>query len=150
MPFVTQNGVWIEDAIDGAAFSFTAKNIPSLDISNTDLTFFAGFATDHRCRSRPSRNRVFGLAGFADLLRGYIEYGYGYVKADDDDLSYHNVTVAFSRRYMGRLANSVRVIGNFGQKGDRRGENGRRHAGARRELAHAEAALGFDVGPSTR
>jgi len=119
MPFVTQNGVWIEDAFDGAAFSFTAKNIPSLDVSNTDLTFFAGWAqltTDAAPNS--SRNGVFGLAGFADARKGYIEYGYGYVKADDDNLSYHNLTAAFSRRYLGRLANSVRLIGNFGQKGD--------------------------------
>ena len=88
MPFVTQNGVWIEDAFDGAAFSFTAKNIPSLDVSNTDLTFFAGWAqltTDAAPNS--SRNGVFGLAGFADARKGYIEYGYGYVKADDDNLS---------------------------------------------------------------
>jgi len=119
MPFVTQNGVWIEDAFDGAAFSFTAKNIPSLDVSNTDLTFFAGWAqltTDAAPNS--SRNGVFGLAGFADAKKGYIEYGYGYVKAENDNLSYHNLTAAFSRRYYGRLANSVRVIGNFGQKGD--------------------------------
>lgn len=119
MPFVTQNGVWIEDNFDGAAFSFTAKNIPSLDVSNTDLTFFAGWAqltTDAAPNS--SKNGVFGIAGFADAKKGYIEYGYGYVKADDDNLSYHNVTAAFSRRYWGRLANSVRVIGNFGQKGD--------------------------------
>jgi len=119
MPFVTQNGVWIEDAFDGAAFSFTAKNIPSLDVSNTDLTFFAGWAqltTDAAPNS--SRNRVLGLAGFADAHKGYIEYGYGYVKAEDDNLSYHNLTAAFSRRYFGRIANSVRVIGNFGQKGD--------------------------------
>jgi hypothetical protein len=119
MPFVTQNGVWIEDAFDGAAFSFTAKNIPSLDVSNTDLTFFAGWAqltTDAAPNS--SKNGVFGLAGFADARKGYIEYGYGYVKADDDNLSYHNLTAAFSRRYWGRVANSVRVIGNFGQKGD--------------------------------
>ena len=29
-----------------------------------------------------SRNRVFGLAGFADAKKGYIEYGYGYVNAE--------------------------------------------------------------------
>jgi hypothetical protein len=118
MPFVTQNGVWIEDAFDGAAFSFTAKNIPSLDVSNTDLTFFAGWAQLTTDAAPGSRNGVFGLAGFADARKGYIEYGYGYVKADDDNLSYHNVTASFSRRYRGRLANSVRLIGNFGQKGD--------------------------------
>jgi hypothetical protein len=119
MPFVTQNGVWIEDAFDGAAFSFTAKNIPSLDVSNTDLTFFAGWAQlTTAAAPNSSRNGVLGLAGFADARKGYIEYGYGYVKAQNDNLSYHNLTAAFSRRYIGRLANSVRVIGNFGQKGD--------------------------------
>src|ERR1043165_1763502 len=72
VPIFTQNGVWIDDAIDGASLNLlTARNNPRLDISNFDLTVFAGF---------------------------------------------HNVTAAFSRRYMGRIANSIRVIGNFGQK----------------------------------
>jgi hypothetical protein len=119
LPFVAQNGVWFEDAFDGAAFSITAKNIPKWDVSNTDLTFFGGWAqltTDATPGS--SKTGVFGLAGFADALKGYIEYGYGYVNADDSNLSYHNVTAAFSRRYLGYLSNSVRLIGNFGQKGD--------------------------------
>jgi hypothetical protein len=119
LPFVAQNGVWFEDAFDGAAFSITARNIPKWDVSNTDLTFFGGWAqltTDATPGS--SKTGVFGLAGFADARKGYIEYGYGYVNADNSDLSYHNVTAAFSRRYWGRLANSFRVIGNFGQKGD--------------------------------
>jgi len=118
VPIVTQNGVWIEDAIDGAAFSITAKNSPSLDISNMDFTFFAGFHNVNTAAD-PGNNdaKVFGLAGFADLLRGYLEYGYGYLDSDVSGRSYHNVTVAFSKRYYGRLANSVRLIGNFGQKG---------------------------------
>ena len=118
LPFVAQNGVWFEDAFDGAAFSIAAKNIPKWDVSNTDLTFFGGWAqltTDATPGS--SKTGVFGLAGFADARKGYIEYGYGYVNADNSDLSYNNVTAAFTRRYFGRLANSVRVIGNFGQKG---------------------------------
>jgi hypothetical protein len=118
MPFVAQNGVWIEDAFDGAAFSIAAKNIPSLDVSNMDVTFFAAKGQVTTAAAAGSKNGVFGLAGFADALKGYIEYGYGYLNADDDDLSYHNVTAAFSRRYKGRLSNSVRLIGNFGQKGD--------------------------------
>src|SRR5437867_2029830 len=118
MPFVTQNGVWIEDACDAAAFSITARNIPSLDVSNMDVTFFGGWAQVTTAAAAGSKNGVFGLAGFADALKGYVEYGYGYLKADNDDLSYHNVTAAFTRRYKGRLSNSIRVIGNFGQKGD--------------------------------
>jgi hypothetical protein len=117
VPIVTQNGVWIEDAIDGAAFSITAKNNPKLDISNTDFTFFAGLNKVTTAADPGDKARVFGMAGFADLLRGYLEYGYGYLDAHVSGHSYHNVTVAFSKRYRGRLANSVRLIGNFGQKG---------------------------------
>lgn len=116
VPMVTQNGVWIEDAFWGAAFALTAKNSPNLKISNYDITFFAGFdkvtsdavADDHDAS-------LFGLAGFMDLWEGYVEYGYGYVDAPTNDLSYHNVTVSFSKRYGGTLSNSVRLIGNFGQ-----------------------------------
>jgi len=117
-PFATQNGVWVEDAFNGVATSITARNSPKHDISNYDLTFFAGLdnvTTD--ADPGDDNNKVFGLAGFADARSGYFEYGYGYVRTDHDDLSYHNVTAAFSKRYRGRLANSVRVIGNFGQKG---------------------------------
>jgi hypothetical protein len=117
MPFVAQNGVWIEDAFDGAAMSFTAKNIPSLDVSNYDITLFAANAQVTTAAAPGSKNGVYGFAGFADALHGYIEFGYGYLKADNSDLSYNNVTAAFSRRYHGRIANSVRVIDNFGQKG---------------------------------
>src|SRR6476661_1995066 len=116
-PIVTQNGVWIEDAIDGAAFSITAKNSPSLDISNMDFTFFAGFHNVATAADPGTHNKLYGFAGFADLLRGYLEYGYGYLDADVCGHSYSNVTVAFSKRYRGRLANSVRLIGNFGQQG---------------------------------
>ncbi len=117
MPFVAQNGVWIEDAFDGAAMSFTAKNIPSLDVSNYDITLFAANAQVTTAAAAGSKNGVYGFAGFADALHGYIEFGYGYLKADNSDLSYNNVTAAFTRRYHGRLSNSIRVIDNFGQKG---------------------------------
>jgi hypothetical protein len=97
--------------------SITAKNIPRLDVSNTDFMFFAGFNKVTTAADPGDKARVFGMAGFADLLRGYLEYGYGYLDADVQGHSYHNVTAAFSKRYRGRVANSVRVIGNFGQKG---------------------------------
>jgi hypothetical protein len=117
VPIVTQNGVWIEDAIDGAAFSITARNSPKFDISNTDFTFFVGLNKVTTAADPGDKAKVFGMAGFADLLRGYLEYGYGYLDADVGGHSYHNVTAAFSKRYGGRVANSVRLIGNFGQKG---------------------------------
>jgi hypothetical protein len=119
VPIATQNGIWIEDAFDGLAVGLlTAKNSPTLDISNMDLTFFAGFnKVTTAAVAGNDKTNLFGLAGFADALRGYVEAGYGFVAADNHDLSYHNVTAAFSKRYRGVVSNSVRLIGNFGQKG---------------------------------
>jgi hypothetical protein len=116
VPLFTQNGIWLDDAIDGGGFSITARSSHSLDVSNYDLTFFAGLGNVTTGAAPGKDNKVFGLAGFADLLQGYAEYGYGFLKADSNSgLSYSNVTAAFSRRYFGTVANSIRLIGNFGQ-----------------------------------
>lgn len=117
VPLFAQNGIWLDDAFNGVAFSITARNSPALDISNFDLTFFAGFdqVTTAAVTDSNHNAKIFGLAGFADLLRGYLEFDYGHLDADVSDFSYHNLSVAFTRRYGGRVANSVRLIGNFGQ-----------------------------------
>ena len=47
MPLFFQNGVWMEDAFIGGAFSFTAMNSPLLDITNMDVTFFWGYRPLH-------------------------------------------------------------------------------------------------------
>jgi hypothetical protein len=117
VPIITQNGVWIEDAIDGASVSFTARNSPKYDISNYDLMFFAALDNVTTDADPGNKARVIGMAGFADLLRGYLEYGVGYLDADVHGHSYVNATAAFSKRYHDHIANSVRLIGNFGQKG---------------------------------
>jgi nitrate/TMAO reductase-like tetraheme cytochrome c subunit len=116
VPIFTQNGIWTNDAIDGAAVSITAKHNAPLDVSNYDFTFFVGL-DNVTTAALPSGQdgKVFGVANFADFLRGYFEAGYAYLDADSSDLSYHNVTASFTRRYRGKLSNSVRVIGNFGQ-----------------------------------
>ena len=81
-----------------------------------DLTFFAGFDKVTTAAVPGDHDaRLYGVAGFFDALKGYVEVGYGYLDADVNDLSYHNVTAAFSRRYGGLVSNSVRLIGNFGQ-----------------------------------
>jgi hypothetical protein len=119
VPLFTQNGIWLDDAFDGLAFGITARNSPRHDISNMDFTFFAGFDKVTTPAISGDNSKVFGMAGFADARKGYLEYGYGYIAADDNNLSYHNLTAAFSRRYrLGTigLANSVRLIGNFGQQ----------------------------------
>lgn len=119
VPIATQNGIWIDDAIDGGAIGlFTAKNSSTYDISNFDVTFFAGFNNVNTAAvPNSAKNKLFALAGFADARKGYFEWGYGYLDANNNDLSYHNVTAAFTKRYRNWFSNSVRVIGNFGQKG---------------------------------
>jgi len=119
VPLFTQNGIWLDDAFDGGAFAITARSSPAHDISNFDFTFFGGFHEVTTAAVPTGDAKVFGMAGFADLRKGYAEWGYGYVQADNDDQSYHNLTAAFSKRYrLGQIgfANSVRVIGNFGQE----------------------------------
>jgi|CXWL01.1.fsa_nt_gi hypothetical protein len=115
VPLLTQNGVWLQDAFEGLAFTLPAKSSAGLDISNFDLTFFAGFGRVTTPAAPEDGTRMAGFAGFVDAHKGYWEWGYGYVDAEDSARSYHNVTVAFSKRWGAVLSQSVRVIGNFGQ-----------------------------------
>ena len=120
-PLFTQNGVWTEDAVTGAAFTIPAFSSDALGAINVDLTFFAAFdevttpAVTRGDGTLADTANLYGVAGFVEATEGYWELGYGYVDAGLDDLDYHNLTVAFSRRYGGRIANSVRLIGNLGQ-----------------------------------
>ena len=118
IPLLFQNGVWLQDAFTGFAFTIPARNSPMLGISNADITFFAGFdqvttgaiANDHSAY-------VFGIASFVEAASGYFEFDYGYTAGRKDfaDLSYHNFSAAFTRRYFDAVSNSFRVIYNFGQ-----------------------------------
>lgn len=133
MPLFTQNGIWLNDAFWGGGFALPAFSSNTLDASNIDLTFFVGLddlTTPAIVRVLQNVDNgtldlvpddhgadVYGLAGFVDATQGYWEFGYGYVDAENPDLSYHNVTVAFTRRYGGWLSNSIRLIGNLGQDG---------------------------------
>ncbi len=128
MPLLFQNGVWVEDAFTGFAFSIPAMNSPALDISNMDITFFAGFDKVSSGGVREINGAVadddvnlFGVTAFIEANRGYWEMGYAYTDGQGrlDDQSYHNVSIAHTRRFGNTLSNSVRVISNFGQ--DRRG-----------------------------
>ncbi|MEK9968998.1 MAG: hypothetical protein VW600_07665, partial [Ferrovibrio sp.] len=127
MPLLFQNGLWLEDAFVGGALTIPARNNRFLDISNMDLTFFAGSdkvttqAIRETGRNVPDDNSasIFGIAAFADLQEGYLEAGYGYTqdrRGGAFDFDYHNATLAFTRRYGGWLSNSVRGVWNFGQK----------------------------------
>ena len=118
MPLVFQNGVWFEDAILGAAVTIPARNSPRFDISNMDITFFAGYdkIDSPAFQGDDSAARVYGVASFIEALNGYFEIDYAFL--DDRtglDRSYHNFAAAYTRRFGRFLSNSTRIIVNAGQ-----------------------------------
>jgi len=134
-----QNGIWVDDFFTGLAFTIPAMNSPLLGISNMDITFFAGF-DEIETFAIGGQNvneqdaKIFGFTMFIEALEGYWEVGYGYTyfddnvngnnatlaatnNADDDELDYHSITIAYSRRYGGIISNSIRFMANVGQTG---------------------------------
>jgi hypothetical protein len=118
VPLLFQNGIWMEDAVTGAAFALPARHSNLLNWSNYDATFFAvfdqlnspAFGTDEHAA------QAFGTAWFIEAYDGYIETGYAFVRdRNQSDRSYHNITTSYTRRYFDRISNSVRVIVNAGQ-----------------------------------
>ena len=121
IPLVFQNGIWFEDAILGVAATLPARNSPRFNISNMDITFFAGYdkLNSDAFPGDDSAARVVGVASFIEALNGYIEADYAFL--DDrtfDDRSYHNIAIGYTRRYGRFLSNSTRVIVNAGQSSD--------------------------------
>lgn len=122
VPLLFQNGIWMEDAVTGAAFSLPARHSRLLNWSNYDATFFAVFDQLNSAAFGADEHaaQAFGTAWFIDAYDGYIESGYAYVHdRNNSSRSYHNITASFTRRYFDRISNSVRVIVNTGQDGDR-------------------------------
>lgn len=119
MPLLVQNGVWLEDAVTGVAFTLPARNSPRLDISNMDLTFFAAYdeIDSPAFEGNNSAARMYGFLSFIESFGGYWEIDYAYLEDRNRlrDRSYHNIGLAFSRRYGRFISNSVRVIINAGQ-----------------------------------
>ncbi|TWU11187.1 hypothetical protein Pla52o_56250 [Novipirellula galeiformis] len=122
VPLLFQNGIWMEDAVTGAAFALPARHSRLLNWANYDATFFAvvdqlnsaAFGSDEHAA------QAFGTAWFIDAYGGYIETGYAYVRdRNASERSYHNITASFTRRYLDRISNSVRVIVNSGQDLDK-------------------------------
>jgi hypothetical protein len=121
VPLLFQNGIWMEDAVTGAAFSLPARHSRLLNWSNYDATFFAVFDQLNSAAFGADEHaaQAFGTAWFIDAYGGYIETGYAYVNdRNNSSRSYHNVTASFTRRYFDRISNSVRVIVNTGQDGN--------------------------------
>ena len=127
MPLLFQNGIWVEDAFIGGAFAIPAKNSPKFDISNMDVTFFAGAdkVTSAAIKNaggqlEDNKSNVFGVTTFIETQEGYFEGGYGFIddKRDGNGLSnfdYHNLTASWTKRYGGKLSNSVRGFWALGQ-----------------------------------
>ncbi len=125
MPLLFQNGIWLEDAFIGAAFTIPAKNSAALGITNFDLTFFGGFQeiTTPGVRNGAGQQddaeaAMIGVAGFFDVAEGYLETGVAYIHdkdKSDGDFSYLNLTAGFSKRYFGTVSNATRAIMNVGQ-----------------------------------
>lgn len=118
LPMFHQNGIWMDDAVAGVAMAQNAKHSRLLNWSNYDATVFAIFdQLNSPVFGRDNHaGQALGTAWFIEAYGGYIETGYAYVH-DRLDLgrSYHNATIAFTRRYFDRIGNSVRVIVNAGQ-----------------------------------
>ncbi len=121
MPLVFQNGIWLNDAFLGVAATLPARNSPRFNISNMDITFFAGYdkITSDAFAGDDSAAKVYGMASFIEATNGYWEIDYAFL--DDrtfDDRSYHNIGIGFTRRYGRFLSNSTRIIVNAGQNSD--------------------------------
>jgi hypothetical protein len=120
IPLVFQNGVWMNDAIVGAAVTIPARNSAWLDWSNFDITFFTGFdqVTSPAFEDSQASANVYGVTSMIDAYSGYVEIGYA--RLDDTanlGRSYNNVSVSYTRRYLNLVSNSLRAIVNSGQGG---------------------------------
>ncbi|MCC7336964.1 MAG: hypothetical protein IT422_17880 [Pirellulaceae bacterium] len=118
LPLFYQNGIWANDNVIGAAMALPSKNSPLLKWANYDATLFwasdqvntDAFAGDNNAAE------FFGSAWFIEAYDGYIEADYAFVHDDvGGHRSYHNLSVAYTRRYFMRVSNSIRYITNFGQ-----------------------------------
>lgn len=121
MPLVLQNGVWMEDAFLGVAATIPARNSPKFNISNMDVTFFAGYdkINSDAFVNDDSAARMYGIASFIDAMSGYFELDYAFLEDRTmNDRSYHNIGIGFTRRIGRLLSHSSRVIFNAGQSTD--------------------------------
>ena len=116
MPLLFQNGVWLEDAFTGAAFTIPARNSKRLGFSNFDITFFAGAdrVSNPTVGNGKDHGMIYGTNTFIETRKGYIEAGYAYVAGKNDGgQDFNSLALSFTRRYAGRVSNSVRYIGAF-------------------------------------
>ena len=118
-PILIQNGVWLNDAVEGLFFTIPARNSAKLGISNMDISFgyvwdeisSAAFADDD------SAAKAYLIYSFIEALNGYIEIDYAFLEDRTfEDRSYHNIGLAYTRRFGNFISHSTRVIANAGQE----------------------------------
>lgn len=119
MPLVVQNGIWFDDAVIGVAATIPARNSSRFDISNMDITFFALY-DEINSPAFPGDDdvaKMYGMMSFIDAMNGHFEIDYAFIEDRNRALnrSYHNIGLAFTRRYGRSISNSVRMIVNAGQ-----------------------------------
>ena len=118
MPLVYQNGIWMEDAMIGAACAIPTQHSAALNWPNYEVSLFAltDQVTTDAFKGDNNAAEVFGSAWFIEAYGGYIEADYAFIHDDvGGHRSYHNTSLSFTRRYFSRLSNSVRFLTNFGQ-----------------------------------
>ena len=83
-PLFLQNGIWANDAILGGAVTLPAKNSAALGLANFDITFFAAFDNVDNAgniSADEDDNPLYGVTAFVDAFNGFIEAGYGLIRA---------------------------------------------------------------------
>jgi hypothetical protein len=118
VPMFFQNGLWMDDAILGAAYAIPAMNSPEFDISNMEFSFFAGFddvenegILDQNGDVADHNANVYGMAAFIEANEAYYEFGLGRIDVDDDklgDQDLWSVGISYSKRYRDVLSYSLR------------------------------------------
>ncbi len=85
IPLLYQNGIWMEDAIVGAACAFPWQHNRAFNWANYNATFFAGFqdVTSPAFQNNKSAAQVFGTAWFLEAYNGYVEADYAYLNDID-------------------------------------------------------------------
>lgn len=120
IPLLFQNGVWIEDAFVGGAFAIPARNSRILDWSNFDLSFFYGGSklSNPTVGAGIDNGQIAGATAFIEALQGYLEVGYANIFGTNaGGRNFSSVALSFTRRYLGRVSNSVRYVGAVGTQG---------------------------------
>ena len=82
------------------------------------MTFFAGIdqISSGAFNFDDDAAALVGATTFIESRGGYFEIGYGHVSDQEGGgRSYHNLGISYTRRYLGAVSNSVRVIVNTGQ-----------------------------------